>query len=174
MHILLALVGLLGGIAFWWWRIKMVKEAADDMADTAGRAWGKYKRTKFRRKAEASPIEAVEDPAAAAVIMMLATAKEGGDLSPQSETAAKREITDTMGIADPTELLVFAKWVVSHVEDANNVSLRYSKLWGSSLNLTERLDLVAMVERVAMINGGLSQRQQAIVHKLRERLGLIK
>jgi len=173
MHILLALAGLFGAAAFWWWRIKTVKAAADDMADVAGRAWGKYKRYKFRQKAEASPIEAVEDPAAAAVIMMLAVAKEGRDLTALAEAAVKREITATMGIADPTELMVFAKWVASHVEGANNVSLRYSKLWSNSLNREERLDLVKMIERVAAIDGSLSQRQEAIIRKLRERLGLM-
>lgn len=173
MHILLALAGLLGAVAFWWWRIRTVKEAADDMADVTGRAWGKYKRYKFRQKAEASPIEAVEDPTAAAVIMMLAIAKEGRDPSPEAEAAVKQEITGTMGITDPAELMVFAKWVASHVEDANNVSLRYSKLWSNSLNRQERLDLANMIERVATVDGPPSQRQQTVIRKLRERLGLI-
>jgi uncharacterized tellurite resistance protein B-like protein len=173
MYVLLAIIGILGAIAFWWWRFKTVKDAADDITDTADRAWGKYKGYKFRKKAEAAPVEAVEDPAAAAVIMMLAIAKEGRDLTPEAEAAVKREVTETMGIDEPGELMVFAKWVASHVEDANNVSLRYSKLWGNSLSREERLDLVAMVERIAALNGEPTRRQDAIIRKLRERLGLL-
>ena len=46
------LIAILGGVAFWWWRFKMVSEAANEIGDVAGRAWGKYKRHKFRKKVE--------------------------------------------------------------------------------------------------------------------------
>ncbi len=71
MHIILDLVAVLGGVAFWWWRLKMVSEAANEIGDVAGRAWGQYKRYKFRKKVEDSPLEAVDDPVAAGVVMML-------------------------------------------------------------------------------------------------------
>jgi hypothetical protein len=44
IHILLGLLAILGGAAFWYWRLKAVKEATDDVADMAGRAWGKWQR----------------------------------------------------------------------------------------------------------------------------------
>jgi hypothetical protein len=172
MHILLGLVAVLGGLAFWWWRLKAIKEATDDISDAAGRAWGKYKRHKFRKKVEDSPLEAVDDPAAAAVIMMLAMAKEAGPVTPDVERAVSDEITGSMKIADPTELLIFSKWVASHVEDANNVSLRYAKLWGSALNFEARRDFLAMVERVASSTGGITAAQKVKIAKLKERLGL--
>lgn len=172
MHILLALVGILGAAAFWWWRLKMIKEAADEIGDAAGRTWGKYKRYKFRKKAESSAVEAVEDPVAAAVIMMIATIQQEGDLTPAGETAVEREASETMGVDDPTELMVFAKWVAKHVEDANNVSLRYAKLWTRHLNEDELRDLVAMVRRAAEANGPLSQRQEQVIARLKTRLGL--
>ena len=77
-----------------------------------------------------------------------------------------------MGIADPTELLVFGKWVASHVEDANNVSLRYAKLWIRDLSESERKDFVQMVRRVAAADGEVTVRQQLKIAKLVERLGL--
>lgn len=69
MHVLLGLVAILSGAAFWWWRMKAVGEAANEVTDAAGRAIGKYKRYKFRKKVEDSPMEAVDDPLAAAVVM---------------------------------------------------------------------------------------------------------
>jgi len=172
MQILLALAGILGGVAFWWWRFKMVHEATSEMTDAAGRAWGKYKRHKFRKKVEASPIEAVDDPAAAAVVMMLAVAKEEGPLSPEAEAAIAKEARETMGVSDPTELMVFGKWVASHVEDANNVSLRYAKLWLNALNLDERRGLVAMVDRAVGATGPLTPSQLKKIAKLNDRLDL--
>lgn len=40
MHIILGFAAVLGGLAFWWWRFKMVKEATDEISDMAGRVWG--------------------------------------------------------------------------------------------------------------------------------------
>lgn len=172
MHILLAIAGIIGAAAFWYWRLKAVKEATDDVTDMAGTAWGKWKRYKFRKKAEASPVEAVDDPVAAAVIMMIAVATEEHPLTQAAEAAIRDEVVKTMGIADPTELLVFGKWVASHVEDANNVSLRYTKLWVRDLSESERADFVQMVRRVAAADGEVTARQQLKINKLKERLGL--
>jgi uncharacterized tellurite resistance protein B-like protein len=139
----------------------------------AGRAWGKWKRYKFRKKAEAAPVEAVDDPVAAAVIMMMAIASEEHPLTQATEAAIRGEVTKTMGIAEPTELMVFGKWVASHIEDANNVSLRYAKLWARALDMDERRELVGMVRRVAAVDGEPTPRQLNAIAKLNERLGLV-
>lgn len=172
MQFIIALAGIIGAVGFWYWRFKAAKETADEISDMAGTAWGKWKRYKFRKKAEASPVEAVDDPVAAAVIMMIAVAKEEHPLTPQAEAAIRDEAVRTMGIADPSELLVFGKWVASHVEDANNVSLRYSKLWARALSESEQIDFVRMVRRVAAADGEVTARQQLKITKLKERLGL--
>ncbi len=172
MHILIALAGIFGGLAFWWWRLKMMKEAADDVTDVAGRALGKYRRYKFRKKAESSAVEAVEDPLAAAAIMMIAVAQGETDLTPAAEKVIEQEVARAMGRDDPTELMVFAKWVARHVEDANNISLRYQKLWTRKLNRDELRDLVAMVRRAAEADGPASKRQLQQIDKLEQRLGL--
>jgi uncharacterized tellurite resistance protein B-like protein len=172
MHILMGLVAILGVAGVWYWRLKAIKETTDDVTDMAGRAWGKWKRYKFRQKAEASPVEAVDDPVAAAVIMMIAVAAEEHPLTAEAETAIRNELVKTMGIADPTELMVFGKWVASHVEDANNVSLRYAKLWMRDLSPGERSDFVQMVRRVAAADGEVTARQQFKIAKLMERLAM--
>jgi hypothetical protein len=171
MHIILGLLAILGGGAFWWWRLKMMSEAASDINDAAGRAIGTYKRKKFLKKAGESPLAAVSDPVAAAVIMMFAIAKEEASITEATEAVVKNEITNTMRIEDTTELLVFSKWVISHVVDANNVSLRYGKLWQGALSMAEREDFAAMVERVAQKCGGITQNQRYKINKMRERLG---
>jgi hypothetical protein len=171
MHIVLGLLAILGGGAFWWWRLKMMGEAANDVNNAVGRAMGTYKRKKFLKKVGESPLAAVSDPAAAAVIMMFAIAKEEGPITEATEAIVKDEVINAMKIADPTEVLVFSKWVISHVVDANNVSLRFGKLWMGALNVSEREDFVAMIERVAEKCGGITQSQRNKINKLRERLG---
>ena len=172
MHIIALLIAVLGGAAFWWWRIKMIHEAGSEITGAAGRAWGKYKRMKFRRKAEASAVDAVDDPVAAAVVMMIAVAGTEGELTPAAEVEIRRAVTSEMGVADPTEVITFAKWVARHVEDADNASLRYAKLWTSALGPEDLRSLAAMVARVAGANGAASARQLQQIARLRERLGL--
>jgi uncharacterized tellurite resistance protein B-like protein len=116
--------------------------------------------------------KAVDDPVAAAVILMMAVASEEHPLTQTAEAVIRKEVAKTIGIADPTEVMVFGKWVASHVEDANNVSLRYAKLWMRDLSESEREDLVQMVRRVAAADGEVSARQQLKIAKLRERLAL--
>ena len=172
MHIVALLIAVLGGAAFWWWRLKTIHEAGSEITDAAGRAWGKYKRMKFRRKAESSAVDAVDDPVAAAVVMMIAVAETEGELTPAAEAEIRRAVTDEMGVADPIEVVTFSKWVAKHVEDADNVSLRYAKLWTSALGVEDLHSLSAMVTRVAGANGSASARQTQQIAKLRERLGL--
>ena len=167
------LIAILGGVAFWWWRFKMVSEAANEIGDVAGRAWGKYKRHKFRKKVEDSPLESIDDPVAAAVVMMYAMAKEAGPLTDAVEAAIRVEVVSTMKILDPGEIMVFSKWVASHVVDAGNLTLRYSKLWNGALSAEERRGFVDMVERVSAMAGPLDAAIYNKLSKLRERLGLL-
>lgn len=168
-----ALIAILGGAAVWWWRFKMVSEAANDVTDVAGRAWGKYKRNKFRKKVEDSPLQTVDDPATAAVVMMYAMAKEAGPLTEKVEAAIRLEVAATMKINDADELITFGKWVASHATDANNVTLRYAKLWTGALSASECREFTDMVERVADVAGPRDQSVRIKLEKLRERLGLV-
>ncbi|MCB1434806.1 MAG: hypothetical protein KDK75_20445 [Alphaproteobacteria bacterium] len=150
----------------------MIGEAANELTDAAGRAVGKYKRHKFRKKVEDSPLQAVDDPAAAAVIMMYAAAQDAGPVTAQVEEAIRREVATTMGIREPTEVMVFAKWVAGHVADANSVSMRYAKLWAQKLNLQERRDFHGMVQRVMEESGTYGESQTYLLARLAERLAL--
>jgi uncharacterized tellurite resistance protein B-like protein len=172
MHILLAIVAILGGAAFWWWRIKAIGDAASEVTDVAGRAWGKYKRHKFRKKVEDSPLEAVDDAVAAAVVMMLTVAKTDGPMSARADTLIRAITAEDLGADDVTELMTFTTWVATHADDANNISRRYAKLWASALDISERRGFVDMVQRVAEVDGPVSREKQVILAKLRERLGL--
>jgi uncharacterized tellurite resistance protein B-like protein len=150
MHILLGLLVVIAGIGARYWRFKMAE----------------------RGKPEALPVETVNDAAAAAVVMMIAVGSAEHPLSPEAEAVIRDEITATMGIADPAEILVFGKRIASHVDDGDSISLRYAKLWHRDLDRDQRLDLVRMAERVARADGDPTARQLQQIAKLHERLGL--
>lgn len=171
MPFLLLLASIAAGVGIWWWRIKAMGETASEIHDAAGKVIGKYKRHKFRKKVEGATLTAVDDPIAAAVVMMMAVAQEDRPLDDEAESAIRHEAVKTMGQSDPTEVMIFSKWVTSNVADANDVSYAYRKLWCDNLDEDQRRDLVAMVQRVACLKGGPSQIQKAKLEKLSERLG---
>ena len=172
MPFILMILGAVAGAAFWWWRLKAMGEAASEIHDAAGKVIGKYRRNKFRKKVEGSPLTAVDDPRAAAVVMMMAIVQEEGPLDEVWEAAIRREVVDTIGESDPTELMIFSKWAVSHTVDANDVSFAFRKLWADSLTLEQKRDLVAMAERAAAAKRPPSANQLAKIDKLSVRLGL--
>ncbi len=165
------ILGAIAGASFWWWRLKAMGEAASEIHDVAGRVIGKYKRAKFRKKVEGATLTAVDDPIAAAVIMMMAVAQEDKPLDDETLEAIRREAVETMEQDDPAELMIFSKWVASNVVDANDVSYAYKKLWTENLDEPQRRDLVSMAQRIASLRGGPTPGQKQKLEKLSERLG---
>ena len=171
---LFAILAAIAGAAFWWWRIKAVGEVASDVHDVAGRLWGKHKRRKFLGKVNDSPLEVIDDPATAAVILMNVIASEDGVPGHIAESAIKKEVEDQMGISDSMEILTFGKWTASHAPDSNTVILRYGKMWSESLSIKEREDLLSMISRICDLPGATNPAANKTLRqtKLRQRLGL--
>jgi hypothetical protein len=174
MPVLLAILGALGAAAFWYYRIRDVGNAAGEVIDAAQRARGAYRRKQFRKKAESSPIEAVKDPAAAAVAMIISLASERGSLSPAATVAIKAEMEHVMGLVAVDEIFTFSNWVAGHATDPNILSLRFAKLWNENLQPSERADIYEMAKRVVEADGAPNDAQLSALRTLRDRLGLTR
>lgn len=85
MHIILGLLAILGGGAFWWWQLKAMGKAASDINDAAGRLIGTYKRQKFLKNVCGSPLAAV-DEREDVVAMLTHIAEKCGGLSQTQPT----------------------------------------------------------------------------------------
>lgn len=174
MPVLLAILGALGAAAFWYYRMRDVGNAAGEVIDAAQRARGAYRRKRFRKKAESSPIEAVTDPAAAAVAMLISLANERGSLSTAAEEAIKAEMRHVMRLAAVDEIFTFSKWVASHATDPNILSLRFAKLWKENLQPSERADIHEMAKRIVEADGAPNDAQLSALRALQDRLALTR
>jgi hypothetical protein len=174
MPVLLAILGALGAAAFWYYRMRDVGNAAGEVIDAAQRVRGAYRRRLFRQKAESSPIEAVKDPAAAAVAMLISLASERGGLSLAAEEAIKAEMRHVMGLIAVDEIFTFSKWVAGHTTDPNILSLRFARLWTEDLQPSERVDIHEMAKRIVEVDGSPNDAQLSALRTLRERLGLTR
>jgi DNA-binding transcriptional regulator of glucitol operon len=170
MHIVLAVVAILGAAAVWWYRIKYMSEAAGEIADAVGRVQGGLRRGRLRKKAALSPITAIDDPATAAATVITAIAAEGVAVSDALERRVREEIR-IIAASDKQldEAVIYAKWATDQVADVPTVIDKTTQLLKSRLNDDEKQELVAMLmratppgERHAMFRRRVDQLQRKL------------
>jgi hypothetical protein len=149
MPFLLAVLGILGAAAVWWYRIKHMGQAAGEIADAVGRVQGSLRRGKLRKKAAISPITAIDDPVTAAAAAIIAIAAEGVPVTDALEKRVREEIR-TIAASDKQldEAVIYAKWATDQVADVPVVIDKTAQLLKPLLTDDEKHQLVAMVARV--------------------------
>lgn len=171
MPFLLAMLGLLGVAAIWWYRLKAMNEAASEVADVIGRVQGNIRRKKLRKQAALSPLTAIDDPVVAAATLITAIVSENGPVLPQREAAIRLMISEIADDKKTDEAVVYAKWAASQIDDATIVIDKLAPFLRERLEPHERDDLLSMLNRVAQ--GGeqrLRIADQRMV-RLRQKLG---
>lgn len=171
MHILIAILGVLGVAAVWWYRIKFMSEAATEVADAVGRVQGQFRRSKLRKKAAIAPVTAIDDPVTAAATVILAIAAEDAPVTPPMEESLRAAIA---GIADPKkidEAVVYAKWATDQVAEVTTVIDQTSAFLAGRLSDAEKEELIGMVDTVSAGYDRHHMYRQR-VERLRRKLGL--
>ena len=173
MHILLLVLGILGGLGFWWHRLRHSADAVRDIIDVAEHAHGAVRRRRFRSKVERSTLTAIDDPAMAAAIMLAGIAAlKGVAPSRKAEDRIRQELATRMMVADPEGMARHAVWAAGQVADPNAMSRTLVKLWRDRLTPAEQTDLLDMAWGVASVDGPPTETQIDALHRLGERLDL--
>lgn len=171
MPFLLAILGVLGAAAFWWYRMKAMNEAARDVADVVERVQGNIRRKKLRKQAALSPLTAIDDPVVAAATLITAIVSENGPVLPQREAVIRSVISEIADKKKTDEAVVYAKWAAAQIDDTTIVIDKLAPFLRERLDVAERNDLLQMVNRAAQ--GGekkLEIADQRIL-RLRQKLG---
>jgi len=172
MHILIAILGVLGIAAFWYYRMKSVSGAAEEIIDAAERARGAFRRKRFKNKAEAATIDAIKDPRTAATVLLVAIASADGRMSEKAETAIREAMQNVFEVEKPEEELIFAKWAAADVVDLNNLVTRLGRVWVEKLDLDERRQLYELAVRIASVEREPDDLMLSALQRLRDRLDL--
>lgn len=171
MPFLLAILGVLGAAAFWWYRMKAMNDAAREVADVVGRVQGSIRRKKLRKQAALSPLTAIDDPVVAAATLITAIVSENGPVLPQREAVIRSVISEIADKKKTDEAVVYAKWAAAQIDDTTIVIDKLAPFLRERLDMAERNDLLQMVNRAAQ--GGekkLEIADQRIL-RLRQKLG---
>ena len=146
MPYLLAALGVLGAAAFWWYRVKSMRDAAGEVADVIGRVQGKIRRGQLRKKAALAPLTGIDDPVTAAATVVLAICAEGVPVSDALLARVREEIRTIAGSDKQLdEAMVYAKWASDQVADVPVVIDKTALLLKPLLSEDEKLQLVDMV-----------------------------
>jgi uncharacterized tellurite resistance protein B-like protein len=172
MPFLIAILGMLGAAAIWWYRLKYMSDAAREVADVVGRVQGNIRRKKLRNQAALSPLTAIDDPVVAAATLITAIVAEHGPILPQREAVIREVIAQIAESQKKTdEAVVYAKWAAAQVDDTTIVIDKLAPFLRERLDPHERDDLLRMLNRVAQ--GGeqsLKVADQRML-RLRQKLG---
>jgi len=172
MPFLLAILGVLGAAAFWWYRMKAMNEAARDVADVIGRVQGSVRRKKLRNQAALSPLTAIDDPVVAAATLITAIVSENGPVLPGREAVIRSVISEIADNNKKTdEAVVYAKWAASQIDDTTIVIDKLAPFLRERLDVNERNDLLQMLNRVAQGGEKSLQIPDQRILRLRQKLG---
>ncbi|MBZ9675371.1 hypothetical protein [Mesorhizobium sp. ES1-1] len=171
MPFLIAVLGVLGAGALWWYRMKAMNEAARDVADVIGRVQGSVRRKKLRKQAALSPLTAIDDPVVAAATLITALVSEDGPVLPQREAVIRSVISEIADKKKTEEAVIYAKWAAAQIDDTTIVIDKLAPFLRQRLDVSKRNDLLQMLNRAAQ--GGekrLEIADQRIL-RLRQKLG---
>jgi len=172
MPFLLAILGVLGAAAFWWYRMKAMNEAAREVADVVGRVQGNIRRKKLRKQAALSPLTAIDDPVVAAATLITAIVAEDGPVLPGREAVIRSVISEIADSKKKTdEAVVYAKWAASQIDDTTIVIDKLAPFLRERLDVNERNDLLQMLNRVAQGGEKSLQIADQRILRLRQKLG---
>lgn len=173
MHILLIVLGVLGGLAFWWYRLKMMGEAASEAADAIGRVRGRVRRNRIRRQNELSPLTAIDDPVVAAATLIAAIASEDVALSDERADQLRQEVEAIAASpASAEEAMTYAKWAVGQVDDTQVTIDKLGPFLATQLDEAEKNGLMQMARRVVTARGAALVSVEQRLRRMRQKLGL--
>jgi hypothetical protein len=168
MHIIGILAAVLGFVAVWYWRLKVLQEAGHDAADLAGRLRGAYRMRRFRKQSQGSVLNAVDDPAMAATIFLFALAGEDAVAAYKAPAAIRAHAAEMVPPGKVDELVAYASWAARDVVDSRDVVRHFKALWRDRLTVDERHDLVRMAEEVAALSSTVVDAHRLSLVALRE------
>ncbi|WP_325606779.1 hypothetical protein [Pseudorhodoplanes sp.] len=167
------MIVLLVAAVLWWYRRKMIKEAANDVADVLGRVRGSVRRERLEGKDEVSALTAIDDPVVAAATLILAVATDGPRMTREREQALRKVIVGVAAQGKAHDAIDYAKWATGRVGDAGVVIDTLAPLLRERLNEAEKGDLITMTRRVATAGGPPLPMLEMRMHKLRQKLGVV-
>lgn len=171
MHIL---VGFLVAAAGAFWAFRYFTHAAREGRDALRDVKGLYRSGKWSRQIDRRLIENLEDPRDAAAVLLYQVASYDGAVTDRQKAAMIAEMRGAFAAdAESAEALyAFARMALGQINDAGNSLKKILRPVVASCTPEERKSLVAMLLRIAEIEGPISELQHRMIAEVRRILEL--
>ncbi|MDO5528411.1 MAG: hypothetical protein Q4F71_03320 [Paracoccus sp. (in: a-proteobacteria)] len=161
MPFLLALLGLILAAAVWIWRIRVAKQALDDISGIAGDVAAAARRLGFRRRANVHPAQSIEEPelavAALGVAFLDLASLPTSEQLASLKAAMQRHLSVSEIKAD--EMLIVGRWLVNECKTPQMAISRIGKRL-ASLDQTGFQPLLAVLNEMIGPGAAMSPRQR--------------
>ncbi len=169
MHILLALLGVIGGLIFFLYRLSFTYRAGKDIVhdgrELASDAKAMVRRSKWNRKKGLNPIDDLIDPRQVATVLMIETAKCAGEITSDQKSKVMELIQShfQMSEAAANEMMISVAFMTRDVPDIENVLSKILRPIHYDLTEEEKRELITMMCEVASLDGLENEYQSRFV-----------
>jgi uncharacterized tellurite resistance protein B-like protein len=160
---------ILSTLAIWliYWFVRM--DGLEHVRGIFARRSQEARRIIAREAERTAPLRAVDDPRDAATILMLVIVRTHGDPTREQITAIETTVRAVFGFdRELTEHMTQARFIAARADSFEQAAGLFSNLLNKRLDVTEKHQLIAMLEEVAEP----TEAQTESIEMLRRRLGL--
>lgn len=176
MHIIAMIIGFVGFIAVWYWRLKMLSGVAKDGIKAAETVANLPRKMAFKRKTGKGGLQVVEDPREAAAILMLEIAQARGALTEKQDASIRGEIMHHFEFdeADAESLIAQASWLSRDAAAPHVIMSKMTDFVQNSAGMgrKEMVDLDGMLVTVSEAEGSPTPEQLDLLEIFRQKAGL--
>ncbi len=129
MHIVIAVIGIIGTVYFFVMRARGAAEMTSELMDVADDVRAAARRLGFRRNKAMHPVDAIEDPNTAAATIAVAYMELGGVPTEETRNALVIDMQSHFEVAksEAEELLVLGRWLMNECQGADPAITRASR-----------------------------------------------
>ena len=169
MHVLLGILAVIGGIAFWVIRANMAAKSGQELVETVKDLRNMKRSHDFRKKAEKDPVRLLDDPriAAAAVLAALAGAERGLSKREEQEIPAKMASLFAMEQQEAVDLFAQGRWYIRELHNLDAIVDRFAAIISRHCSDGERESFIDLMGQVLEIDGDSSEIQTSAIDRAR-------
>lgn len=167
------ILGVISAVAVWYWRLSMARDAAREIGNIAGDLANAPRRFGFRRRANAHPVEGVDDPDLAIAAIATAFLELGGMPTREDQVALASALNSQLGIApdDAEEMMILGRWLVGECQGPQPAITRLTKRL-AKLDPAAFQKLLPVLNAVGSRQGRLSDKQRDALEEIARMLKL--
>lgn len=161
MPVILAILGLVLAAGVWAWRIRMARQALDDVSMMASDVIAAARRLGFRRRLNTHPVDSVDEPELAMAAVGVAFLDLASMPTAEQLAGLKQSLSRHLGVSEikADEMMIVGRWLVNECKGATSAVSRLTKRL-YQLDQGAFTPLLVVLNDIGQSGGGLGPRQR--------------